>query len=76
MYLPEIAEVPNEEFMKRREYNDYLESEGSIHLNNDGEIYKSAVMSLMYLARHTRGDLFFATSIHATRCQKPTKYDS
>ncbi len=69
---------PNAEAMTRREYNNYLESEGGINIDDDAErkkLYTSAVMSLMYLARHTRGDLVFATSIHASICQKPTKYD-
>ncbi len=73
-----LTDDPNAESTFRREYNNYLKSEGGINLDDDAErrkVYTSAVMSLMHLARHTRGDLIFATSIHATRCQKPPKYD-
>ena len=38
-------------------------------------LYVSAVMSLMYLARYTRVDILFATTVHATRCANPTHYD-
>ena len=38
-------------------------------------LYVSAVMSLMYLARYTRIDILFATTVHATRCTNPTHYD-
>ncbi len=38
-------------------------------------LYVSEVMSLMYLARYTRVDILFATTVHATRCANPTHYD-
>jgi hypothetical protein len=51
--------------------------EGTPMLSDEARksLYVSAVMSLMYLARYTRIDILFATTVHATRCTNPTHYD-
>ncbi len=38
-------------------------------------LYVSAVMSLIYLARYTRVEILFMTTVHATWCTNPTHYD-
>jgi hypothetical protein len=71
-----LANNPNEDVSrdeaKRIEYE-----EGTPMLSDDARrsLYVSAVMSLMYLARYTRVDILFATTVHATRCANPTHYD-
>jgi hypothetical protein len=57
---------------KRIEYE-----EGTPMLSDEARrsVYASAVMSLLYLARYTRIDILFATTVRANRCTYPTHYD-
>ncbi len=66
-----LNQDPNTE-AKRIEYE-----EGTPMLSDEARrsLYVSAVVSLMYLARYTRVDILFATTVRATRCTNPTRYD-
>ena len=53
-----------------------LEDKGEdANLCNDSNSFRSKVMKVMYVATRTRPDVLYATSILATKCNKPTNGD-